>query len=169
MSRTSDCDSAMHPQAMECVPVCVTGRAQFAVHAAAVSDKSRPIHADTTFTSFTRSLGPGIRALPGSRLWLDSCVFRDITVTRPMREFEIQASSIAANDNVELVLVVCPQPYLPDLRFLRNHWRCFMRSRYGTLSGKATAWRRRRHFLLQLVSTTSHTTQWCIVDGSEVQ
>ena len=100
-----------HLQAMKFVPVCGQQNTRRCYERATANPAdSQPLHADTTFTGFTRSLGPGIRALPGSRLWLDSCVFRDITVTRPMRAFEIQASSIAADDDVELILVVCPQP-----------------------------------------------------------
>ena len=64
--------------------------------------------ADTTFTGFTRSLGPGIRARRKSRLWLDNCVFRDITLTPAVNGFDIQASAIAAESNVELVIVVRP-------------------------------------------------------------
>ena len=71
--------------------------------------------ADTTFTGFTRSLAPGIRARPGSRLWLNNCVFREITLIPPdpglqlppEKRVSIQATAIAAENNVELVLVVC--------------------------------------------------------------
>ena len=64
-----------------------------------------------------RSLGPGIRARRGSRLWLDNCVFRDITLTPAVNRLEIQASGIAAESNVELIIVVSPRPCSPSVPF----------------------------------------------------
>ena len=78
--------------------------------AASVSADSRSSRAGTTFTKFRFAHGPGILALPGSRLWLDGCTFRDITLTPFMRTFQIESSSVSADENVQLVLVVCPQP-----------------------------------------------------------
>ena len=66
--------------------------------------------ADTIITGFRRSLAPGIRVRPSSHLWLDNCVFRDITLTQPGMHLLIQATAIAAESNVQLVLVVSPTP-----------------------------------------------------------
>eukprot|EP00892_Ulva_mutabilis_P000474 jgi/Ulvmu1/10427/UM062_0023.1 len=60
---------------------------------------------DSVLTGFTRSEGPGILAQRGSSLLVDTCAFRNITMTPPRRDRMIQASAIAAFRSVTLLLV----------------------------------------------------------------
>lgn len=73
--------------------------------------------ADTTFTTFTRSIGPGIRVLSNSQLSLNNVIFRDIHLIphpTPNKPFPKgldhpgfpDVSAVVAYENVLLTLVV---------------------------------------------------------------
>lgn len=69
--------------------------------------------ADSTFTSFTRELAPGIRILDNTSLWLDNATFRDLALVPPRprkggntnRVFP-QGTAVTAFGNVLLILAV---------------------------------------------------------------
>eukprot|EP00892_Ulva_mutabilis_P000473 jgi/Ulvmu1/10426/UM062_0022.1 len=60
---------------------------------------------DSILTGFTRTQAPGILAHQGSLLWVDTCVFRNITLTPSTRDHIIRASAIAALRDARLLLV----------------------------------------------------------------